>query len=178
MSKMSKMSIPHQELKLFTRTHSQSENENHKIRNHLHPFFQLLLINPSNHSIALQVNSGTFGEVMLHLPRFTSFCTSNRLKIRLKPFRPSESKVSRKLERIHSDICKPFLPSASEVSRKCERVHSDICGPFPTSKDLTKLLLTFLDDYSHWCWIATIDDTLPSIANFESSSNESRQKLS
>src|SRR5271170_338138 len=48
---------------------------------------------------------------------------------------------------------KLFLPSASQVSRKLERIHSDISA---TSKGLTKLLLTFLDEYSHWCWIATI----------------------
>jgi transposase InsO family protein len=53
---------------------------------------------------------------------------------------------------------KPFHPSESKVSHKLERIHSDICGPFPTSKGLTKLLLTFLDEATHWCWIATIDD--------------------
>jgi hypothetical protein len=41
---------------------------------------------------------------------------------------------------------KPFLPSARQVSQQLERIHSDICGPFPTSKGLTKLLLTFLDE--------------------------------
>src|SRR5271154_1155049 len=50
---------------------------------------------------------------------------------------------------------KLFLPSASQVSRKLERIHSDISA---TSKGLTKLLLTFLDEYSHWCWLATIND--------------------
>jgi transposase InsO family protein len=53
---------------------------------------------------------------------------------------------------------KPFHPSENKVSNKLERIHSDICGPFPTSKGQTKLLLTFLDEATQWCWIATIDD--------------------
>jgi transposase InsO family protein len=32
---------------------------------------------------------------------------------------------------------------------------------------LTKLLLTFLDEYSHWCWIATIDDKSSATVNRE-----------
>ena len=44
---------------------------------------------------------------------------------------------------------KPFHPSDSKVSRKLERIHPDICEPFPTFKGLTNLLLTFLDEYSH-----------------------------
>src|SRR5271155_429137 len=62
---------------------------------------------------------------------------------------------------------KPFHPSESKVSRKLERIHSDICGPFPTSKGLSKLLLTFLDEYSQWCWIATIDDKSSATVNRE-----------
>jgi len=62
-------------------------------------------------------------------------------------------------------IRKPFLPSTSKVSRKLERIHSNICGPFPTSKGMTKLLLTF--HYSQWCWIATIDDQSSGTGNRE-----------
>ena len=32
---------------------------------------------------------------------------------------------------------------------------------------MTKLLLTFLDEYSHWCWIATIDDKSSATVNRE-----------
>src|SRR5579862_9365405 len=39
---------------------------------------------------------------------------------------------------------KLFHQSENKVSYILERVHSDICEPFPTSKGLTKLLLTFL----------------------------------
>jgi hypothetical protein len=60
---------------------------------------------------------------------------------------------------------KLFLPSTSEVSRKLERIHSDICEPFLTSKGL--LLLNFLDEYSHWCWIALIDDKSSATVNRE-----------
>src|SRR5271154_4608800 len=82
---------------------------------------------------------------------------------------------------------KPFYPSASKVSHKLERIHSNICGLFATSKGLTKLLLsmtklllTFLDEYSQWCWIATIDDKSSATDNreFECSSNKSSQKAS
>src|SRR5271156_2073590 len=62
---------------------------------------------------------------------------------------------------------KLFYHSESKVSRKLERIHSDICGPFPTSKGMTKLLLTFLDEYSHWCWITTIDDKSSATVNRE-----------
>ena len=44
---------------------------------------------------------------------------------------------------------KPFQISISKVSHILECIHSDICGLFSTSKGLTKLLLTFLDEYSH-----------------------------
>jgi len=55
----------------------------------------------------------------------------------------------------------------STVSGKLERIHSDICRPFPTSKGLMKLLLTFLDEYTRWCWIATIDDRSSATVNRE-----------
>src|SRR5271154_4610006 len=100
MSKMSKkISTPNQEVKLFTRTYSQSEkqksrlifnfyqseNENYHVDKllHHHHFHPLLLVNPSNHFIALQINSGTFALVMHQPPRFANFYTSNRLTIRL-----------------------------------------------------------------------------------------------
>src|SRR5271155_5331413 len=62
---------------------------------------------------------------------------------------------------------KPLHTSESKVSRKPERIHSDICGPFPTSKGLTKLLLAFLDEYSHWCWVVTIDGKSSATVNRE-----------
>jgi transposase InsO family protein len=62
---------------------------------------------------------------------------------------------------------KPFHPSETKVSHKLERIHSDICGPFPTSKGFTKLLLTFLDEYTHWCWITAIDDKSSATVNRE-----------
>ena len=62
---------------------------------------------------------------------------------------------------------KLFQTSVSKVSHILERIHSDICGPFPTSKSLMKLLLTFLDEYSHWCWITTIDHKSSATVNRE-----------
>jgi len=46
----------------------------------------------------------------------------------------------------------------SKATRKAERLHSDICGPFPESKGKSIYVLTFLDEITHWCWIATIPD--------------------
>ena len=53
---------------------------------------------------------------------------------------------------------KPFHPAESKVTRKLERIHSDLCGPFPTSKGNSIYIITFLDELTHWCWIATIPD--------------------
>jgi hypothetical protein len=65
----------------------------------------------------------------------------------------------------HCTICirakqarKPFHPSESKVTRKLERIHSDLCGPFPISKGKTIYVLTFLDEYTHWCWVVTLAD--------------------
>ena len=62
---------------------------------------------------------------------------------------------------------KPHTPVNSKVTRKLERVHSDICGPFPTSKGTSKYILTFLDEYTHWCWVATIEDKSSDTVNRE-----------
>ena len=53
---------------------------------------------------------------------------------------------------------KPFYPSERKVTRKLERIHSDICGPYPTSKGKSVYVLTFLDEFTHWCWTVTIPD--------------------
>ncbi|TMC17117.1 MAG: transposase family protein, partial [Chloroflexi bacterium] len=53
---------------------------------------------------------------------------------------------------------KPFHSTKSKVKRKLERIHSDICGPYPTSKGKSVYVLTFLDELTHWCWIVTIPD--------------------
>jgi len=65
----------------------------------------------------------------------------------------------------HCNICirakqtrKPFHQSESKVKRKLERIHSDLCGPYPTSKGKSIYILTFLDEFTHWCWTATIPD--------------------
>ena len=53
---------------------------------------------------------------------------------------------------------KPFHRSESKVTRKLERLHSDLCGPFPISKGKSVYILTFLDELTHWCWVITIPD--------------------
>src|SRR5436305_6824472 len=53
---------------------------------------------------------------------------------------------------------KPFLPAKSKVTRKLERLHSDLCGPFPTSKGNSVYVLTFLDELTHWNWTTTVSD--------------------
>jgi len=65
----------------------------------------------------------------------------------------------------HCTICirakqtrRPFHLAESKVARRLERIHSDICGPYPTSKGKSVYILTFLDEHTHWCWTATIPD--------------------
>ena len=53
---------------------------------------------------------------------------------------------------------KPFLPSNEKTTRKLERIHSDICGQYPESKGNSIYVLTFLDDFTHWCWTVPIPD--------------------
>ena len=53
---------------------------------------------------------------------------------------------------------KPFHPTESKVTCKLERIHSDLCGLFLTSKGNSIYILTFLDELMHWCWIAIIPD--------------------
>jgi len=53
---------------------------------------------------------------------------------------------------------KPFYPSEFKVTRKLERIHSDLYGLFPASKGKTIYVLTFLDEYTHWCWVVSITD--------------------
>ena len=55
-------------------------------------------------------------------------------------------------------IHKPFYHSKNKVTRKFERIHSDLCGLFSISKSKSIYLLTFLDELTHWCWITTIAD--------------------
>jgi transposase InsO family protein len=42
------------------------------------------------------------------------------------------------------------------MKRKLERIHSDICSQFPESKGNSIYILTFLDDFTHWCWVVAI----------------------
>src|SRR6266496_3103718 len=53
---------------------------------------------------------------------------------------------------------KPFCPSNEKTKRKLERIHSDICGQYPESKGNSIYMLTFLDDFTHWCWAVSIKD--------------------
>ena len=53
---------------------------------------------------------------------------------------------------------KPFSPSNEKTKRKLERIHSDICGQYPESKGNSIYMLTFLDDFTHWCWAVAIPD--------------------
>ena len=53
---------------------------------------------------------------------------------------------------------KPFLSLNEKTERKLERIHSDICGQYPESKGNSIYALTFLDDFTHWCWIVSIKD--------------------
>jgi len=50
----------------------------------------------------------------------------------------------------------PHYPSNFKASAKGELIHSDIVGPFFISKGGSKYVLTFLDDYTHFCWVSLL----------------------
>jgi hypothetical protein len=52
----------------------------------------------------------------------------------------------------------PFHESTSKSTEKGELIHSDLADPFTTSKGKAKYVITFLDDFTHYCWIKTIPD--------------------
>src|SRR5437667_10525917 len=58
---------------------------------------------------------------------------------------------------------KLFYPSDEKTTRKLERIHSDICGQFPESIGNSVYMLNFLDDFTHWCWTVAIKDKLSSM---------------
>jgi hypothetical protein len=125
---MTLMSFPNQEVKFFFRaeklTNFQLPRQNFHHRQ-LHPLSRLRLL--SNHSIIPQINSGTVVSVMPQLLRFTSFGTSNRLTIRLAVSKTNPQTV----------------PSFCKQSFSQTRTN-----PYRSQHVMTKLLLTFLNDYS------------------------------
>ena len=59
------------------------------------------------------------------------------------------------------DVCQqgkqvrlPFPHSSWKAKYKLELVHSDVCGPMSVpSLNGSRYFLTFIDDYTRWCWI-------------------------
>ena len=51
---------------------------------------------------------------------------------------------------------KPYYPVKEKTKWKLERVHSDICDQYPESKGNSIHNLTFLYDFTHWCWTKSI----------------------
>ena len=52
----------------------------------------------------------------------------------------------------------PFRPATPRTTHKGQLIHSDIAGPFKVSRSHGKYVLTFLDDYTHFCWICVLPD--------------------
>ena len=50
----------------------------------------------------------------------------------------------------------PFPKRREPSSQKLELVHSDLCGPNPPSHGANIYFITFIDDYSRYCWVYTI----------------------
>ena len=157
---MMKMSFPNQEVKLFFRSCNQSENRNlhvdKKPKSSSSPptttYLQLAKplycsLNQLWHLHFCDASSTSLHKLLYIKSSYDSTCCI--VYIRAKQTR------------------KPFQISISKVSHILECIHSDICGLFSTSKGLTKLLLTFLDEYSHWYWTATIDDKFSTTVNWE-----------
>jgi len=97
---------------------------------------------------AIQATSGIFASAMHPAQRFTNIYISDQtmtLHTALYAFKPNK-------------LAKPFRPAENKVTRKIEHIHSDICGPYPTSKGKSVYILTFLDEYTHWCRTITIPD--------------------
>ena len=75
--------------------------------------------------------------------------------------------IKSKYDSIHCVVCirakqtrKSFLPTEKRTTKKLERIHSDICGQFPESQGNSIYNLTFLDDYTYWYWVTTISDKI------------------
>ncbi|UYV75109.1 FHDC1 [Cordylochernes scorpioides] len=69
-----------------------------------------------------------------------------------------------KLEKQENDVCeicimakqtrKSFGNERSRATRPLEIVHTDLCGPIePLTHDNKKYIMTFLDDYTHFCYV-------------------------
>ncbi|UYV79748.1 FHDC1 [Cordylochernes scorpioides] len=69
-----------------------------------------------------------------------------------------------KLEKLENDVCeicimakqtrKSFGNERSRATRPLEIVHTDLCGPIePLTHDNKKYIMTFLDDYTHFCYV-------------------------
>ncbi|UYV76882.1 K02A2.6-like, partial [Cordylochernes scorpioides] len=88
--------------------------------------------------------------------------------IRMQNLRKLESLVDgmelNKLENQENDVCeicimakqtrKSFGNERSRATRPLEIVHTDLCGPIePLTHDNKKYIMTFLDDYTHFCYV-------------------------
>jgi hypothetical protein len=50
----------------------------------------------------------------------------------------------------------PFPASDTKTTEKGQVVHTDVAGPFPVTKHGSKYILTFLDDFTHYCWVEAL----------------------
>jgi hypothetical protein len=60
-----------------------------------------------------------------------------------------------------SSTAEPFPDQATyRATRPLQLVHSDVCGPIQadSKEDVKWYLITFIDDYSRFVWIAITDD--------------------
>jgi hypothetical protein len=52
-----------------------------------------------------------------------------------------------------------FHDYISRVCRRIELIHSDLCGPMPgPSANGNKYIMTFIDDYTIMCWVYFLKD--------------------
>ena len=140
------------------------------LRHHLHLLFLLRLIVPSNLSIALQINSGTFVSVMLQLLRFTNFHISNRPTIQLAV---SSAYEPNKLANCSFHPQAKFLVNSNEFTQ----IYADCSQHQRACQIYFSPSLTSTHTGAGSLQSAT-SPPLQSIANFEGSSSKSRQKLS
>ena len=67
---------------------------------------------------------------------------------------------------------------ANRCSDVLELIHTDICGPFPTTWNGQQYFITFIDDYSHYCYLYLIHEKSQSLDVFKNFKAEVENQLS
>src|SRR5438045_1457135 len=61
----------------------------------------------------------------------------------------------------------PFPTSDSKVTEKLGRIHSDICGQYPESEGTSIYNLILLDEHTHYAWTCSLPNKTSHVVNQE-----------